>query len=385
MLPILLNNLGKDAYGLVVFAQTVCGYFVIFINFGFNISATKDISQNRNDPKKITEIVSSVLQIKTLLLLFSFFILFVLCEFFPILQENNLLFYFSLSVCIGNIFFPIWYYQGVEKMRYITMFVTMSKILSAFLIFIFIQDKEDYILVPIFYSLGSLVGAIIAMYILLVNEKVRIEFQKLRVLKIHFKKSISFFISDFSGVLKDNANILIIGSFIGMSSVALYDLAAKIVWAFRSLFANANSAFFPMISKSKNPKDSKFIIILFAMLSLLAYIFLYYFSDFIIKILSNESMLVIKDILWIMAFFIITATLSSSIGLFVLVTNEKTKEYLNSMLYAILTYVLMVAILFVADSISLFNLAIVYNLSVLFELCLRVYYCKKYNLIKWLI
>ena len=58
--PYLIRVLGKETYGLVVFAQSLVFYLVILVGFGFNISATKEVSIHRNDSKKLGEIVSSV-------------------------------------------------------------------------------------------------------------------------------------------------------------------------------------------------------------------------------------------------------------------------------------------------------------------------------------
>ena len=59
--PYLIRVLGKEIYGLIVFAQAVVGYLVILVGFGFNISATKEISIHRDNKEKLNEIVSSVI------------------------------------------------------------------------------------------------------------------------------------------------------------------------------------------------------------------------------------------------------------------------------------------------------------------------------------
>ena len=37
-LPYLISTVGADKYGLVVFAQAIISYFIIFINFGLDVS-----------------------------------------------------------------------------------------------------------------------------------------------------------------------------------------------------------------------------------------------------------------------------------------------------------------------------------------------------------
>ena len=66
-LPYVLKTIGASNYGLAVFAQTIISYFSIFINFGLDVSAVKDVSINRNDHKTLNAIVSSVLLIKLVL------------------------------------------------------------------------------------------------------------------------------------------------------------------------------------------------------------------------------------------------------------------------------------------------------------------------------
>src|SRR5690554_2982885 len=70
-LPFLLKVLGKEVYGLLVYAQAVVSYFVVVINLGFNVTATKDVSVFRDDKEKLSEIVSSVFIIKFFLFFLS--------------------------------------------------------------------------------------------------------------------------------------------------------------------------------------------------------------------------------------------------------------------------------------------------------------------------
>ena len=66
-LPYLIQTVGTENYGIVVFAQTVISYFIVLVNFGLDVSAVKDVSVARNDLPKLNEVVSSVLLIKTIL------------------------------------------------------------------------------------------------------------------------------------------------------------------------------------------------------------------------------------------------------------------------------------------------------------------------------
>ena len=63
-LPFLIVKLGIHNYGLIAFAQTIMIYISTFINFGFNVTGTKKISESRHNKKLTDEITSVIYAIK---------------------------------------------------------------------------------------------------------------------------------------------------------------------------------------------------------------------------------------------------------------------------------------------------------------------------------
>ena len=68
--PYLVKTLGEVIYGTVVFAQAVVTYFNILVIFGFNFTAAK--GDNRDNPKKLNEIITTVTIIKILFLMTAY-------------------------------------------------------------------------------------------------------------------------------------------------------------------------------------------------------------------------------------------------------------------------------------------------------------------------
>jgi PST family polysaccharide transporter len=74
-LPYLVRVLGPSRFGLVELAHAIAVYLVILTDYGFNLSATREISLCRNDPRRLSEIFSAVMLLKLLLTVASFFAL----------------------------------------------------------------------------------------------------------------------------------------------------------------------------------------------------------------------------------------------------------------------------------------------------------------------
>ena len=226
--PYLINTLGKNLYGVIIYSQAIVSYLAIFVNWGFNISATKYISINREDSKKINEIVSVVYIVKTLLLIIVFGFLF-LIFLFPEIREYKLLYIFSMWQCIYECLFPIWFFQGIEKMKYIAIFSFIGRVVFILLIFIWVTTPQDYLLVPLINGIGAIITSLIAIYILIYKFKIKFRWQSLATIFYHTKDSTKLLLTSITGIVKDRTNTIVIGSVLGMGEVAYYDFVEKIV------------------------------------------------------------------------------------------------------------------------------------------------------------
>ena len=156
VLPYLVRVLGVENFGLINFSLSIIMYFNILVSFGFELSATREISIHRENSKKVSEIFSAVMVIKGILFIISFFILSILILFIDTLHEHIMLYYATFGIVAGNVLFPRWFFQGMERMKFITIINVTSRIIFTILIFVLVRDNEDFIYVPILNSLANL-------------------------------------------------------------------------------------------------------------------------------------------------------------------------------------------------------------------------------------
>lgn len=381
--PYLIRTLGSEKFGLVFFAQAVIGYLVIFVSFGFNLSATKEISINRENNKKLNEIFSSVIIIKGILFLLSFAFLALILYFLEESEGNKLLFYFTMWRCLYEFLFPLWFFQGIEKMKYITIITLISRIIFLTLIFIFIREPEHYILVPVMYGIGAIASGVISI-IIVYNHNVKISLQPWNKLKYYFKDSFPLFISNLSTSIAINTNKVILGIFAGMQEVAYYELAEKLSLIMKTPIQLIGQAIYPGVAQKK---DQIFLKKSFAgsiLLASIIFVFGMIFSDLLIKLFGGENMEGASYIFQILLGSIFPVTVSLFFANIVLISWGYNKDFLKLRISTNILYAFIVLVLFLINSINLETLAFTILVVEIFAAIASVFFTnrKRINFLK---
>ena len=282
-LPYILNVLGKEMYGLIVFSQAVVSYFVILVSFGFNTLAIKEISIHRENKNELSRIVSNILILKGGAFLICLGLLYVILKFLPQARGYESLFFLSMWVCLNEFIFPIWYFQGIEKMKYITYLNLVNKTIFLILIFLLIKSPEQYLRLPIINGIGVIVTGIISLIIVFKSHNIKFILPRPNELVIFIKNSFDYFVSNIAVKLYASSNKVIIGSMLGMAEVAYYDLADKIITVFRAVpLRIVRDSIFPKVAKTKNIKIVWYTTIIMGVYSIIAIIFILFFAETIV-------------------------------------------------------------------------------------------------------
>lgn len=248
-LPYLVRILGPEKFGLVAFAQAFIQYFVIFTDYGFNLSATREISINRENKDKVSKIFSSVMVVKFSLLVISFLVLTGLVLVIPKFRGDWLIYLFTFGMVLGQVLFPVWFFQGMERMKYITFLNITAKFIFTISIFVFIRKTSDYLYIPLINSLGFLVAGVLGIWITRKDFKIDFMLPNLDTVKYHFKEGWHIFISTVSISLYTTSNTFILGLFTNNTIVGYYSAAEKLVKAVQRLLVPISQSVYPYISK----------------------------------------------------------------------------------------------------------------------------------------
>lgn len=294
-LPYLVRVLGPEKFGLTAFAQAFMLYFIFLTDFGFNLSATREISIHRENNKRVSEIFISVFIIKALLFLVSLLIILFLIFFVNKFIEEQLFFFLSFLVVIGWILFPQWFFQGVEKMKFIAIVNFISKFIFTVTVFIFIREVNDYIILPILNFVGVFVSGIISLIIVFKTYKIILKLPPFDIVKQQFKSGLQIFISNVAMNLYTTSNSVILGFLTNNTIVGYYSAAERIFKAFQFLGIPLYQAIFPhfskLISENREKAINQFnILFKYAMLiTSIVSMAIFFSSPIIIKIfLGND-------------------------------------------------------------------------------------------------
>lgn len=356
--PYLLRVIGLDLYGVIVFAQTIITYVSLVINFGFNMSGAKNVAICKENKELLSRIVSSTYLCKLILWSICVVVYFSIISIVPFFKEHYWVYSLSFLLTFNELLLPIWFFQGIENMKYITIVNMLARLLFVIAIFLFIHEREDYLLVPLLNGLGAVVAGILSLYIVLGRERVRLSVIPIRELRSAYKESFPLFVSTLSTQIYVNVNKLVIGSFLGMSEVSIYDLGEKVLNLMKLPISMVSQAVFPKISREKNIHFVNKIMFLLAGAVFIGYMFVFIASRQIVYLFTgayvNDAIVVIR-ILGVSAIII---SFNCFLGGNRLVPFGFSSMYMKIMICNCLFFLLILLILLLANMINVYTVSL---------------------------
>lgn len=250
LVPYLLRVLGPTSYGAVAFMQGVVGYFSLFVNYGFNMTAPRDLAQA--EEKDISRLFSMYFWAKLFLLLAATAVFFigygVLCVFYPVKVDWPLFFAVFTSV-LGAVLFPVWYFQGIQRMRYITILNLSGRILAVMLLFLLVRSPEDYVWAALLQSCTPLVAGVLCWKFIYNIHPGILKRPVWSDLREAYRKGWQIFLSTVVMNLYTTSDVVILGLLTNDTIVGYYSGADKLINCVKRIISSVNDAVYPYISR----------------------------------------------------------------------------------------------------------------------------------------
>jgi len=326
-IPYLARVIGVDKFGEIAFASAVIIYCITIVDWGFNYTATRDVAKNRDNIEKISEIFSNVMWARLFLMAVSFIILVIMILIVPKFQEMTPLLLITFCIVPGHILFPEWLFQGLERMKYITILNLLAKLFFTIAVFVFIKEKSDFILQPLFVTFGFFLSGIISMYIIMIKWNIKLYRPSLYSLKSTIKKSADVFLNNLTPNLYNSFSTLLMGFLGGAVAVGKLDAGSKFVNVAQQFMTVISRTFYPFLIRRIDKHDLYTKINVY--ISLVVSLLLFICAPLLIKLFFTQEFYGAIPVLQIMSISIFFLSLSNIYGTNYMIIQGYEKQLRN--------------------------------------------------------
>ena len=333
-LPYILRVVGAANYGVYSYVYVIVQYLLILNTYGFDYSATKQIAQNRHNVDEVNKIYNTVIACRVLLLLGGVILFGILSPFLLGTHTKYVMFLMGLGIVIGDTFNPVWLFQGMEKMRFLTIVNFISKSIFTILIFLLIREEDDFILIILLNSSGFLLAGLISTIIARKQFNIHFVRPKWSDMKIQYKEGLSIFGSTVGINLYRNANIFILNFFVSEAAVGVYAAAEKVIKGLQMITVPIAQALYPHLGyKFKTQPLGQNLCILwrvskvYGSILVLELIVTYLSASWLVEVICGAGFSDAVQIVKIMSFVILFGGLNYVFGMVGLVNLNRQKDF----------------------------------------------------------
>lgn len=255
-LPFLARVLGPVHWGELAFAEAYAVYLSMFIEYGFGLSATREVARVRDNPAARSRLLAGVTGAQTLLIGCALALTFALGYGLPVFAAYRTLLPFAFILAAFRAIIPFWYFQGLERMRLVAAVTVTTNIAAAVGILLLVRLPQDS-WIPLMLRAGAALISAAASYAIAYRDT-PFSLPILADAWSSLRQGWSLFVFKGAVSLYTAANVVLLGVLATPNVVAMFAGAEKIANAAGSAVNPISQAFFPRISYlvSKGHEDA---------------------------------------------------------------------------------------------------------------------------------
>jgi len=347
-IPFLTRVFGAEGWGQIAFVQIVVNYLIWFANWSFYLSATKKIASNRNDLAQVQAIYSTTLSSQWILTLGAVLLLTILVVVLPTFRAQATLYQLGAGLLIGNALQPLWFFNGMERVKESAVVQLATKLLALPAIFLLIHDRSDAYILFLANAFSAVLTGLGCLY--WIKHKYKVRFKVVSVARIiaELREGFSLFVSTLWANIYSSIIPMGLGILSGPSQLGYYNLADRVRGAAIQLIHPVTHALFPRMchlfdsspSEARKLLQKSGLIILSIVLVISAVI--YVFAEPIILVLAGAEFISSVSILKVLALTVPIIATSEFLIYQWLIPTGQNKRLTISKLYSLLTTLILV-------------------------------------------
>jgi PST family polysaccharide transporter len=209
---------------------------------------------------------------------------------------------------IGQTLLPVWFFQGIEQMKYITYLSLAAKVVFVVLVFTLVRTADDYPYILFFNGLGTIAPGAASLWLAQRTFKLSLKLPTQAQVRQQLREGWYVFISNFSISVYINSNVFILGLFTNDVVVGYYGIAERVVGAVRQLLVVFSQAVYPHVCKLSQHTFEQIraffahFFLPFALLIIVGCAGVFVFADEVVYVLAGSRLPQVSLLLRLLAF-----------------------------------------------------------------------------------
>lgn len=332
-LPFLARTLGPEGFGVLAIVQSLAQYLSLLVEYGFTLSATREVARYRDNKKHLAEILGGVLGARFLLSLGVVVLAMLLSQVVLVLRDHAILLWAGVFWAIMLGMSPIWYFQGQERLRSVSLLELLTKSLAVIGIFAFVREPEDAYKVLLAQALATTLATVIGWRWAWLE--VGFMWPKLSSVTYSFYAGWRIFFAGAFISLYTSANSFILGLFVSPQQVGFFAGADRLTRAALSLLQPLIRVYLPKLSHlvEYDPNAARALFrrnTLFSLFFGLGGVFaLWFTAPAVVGLFLGDSYEPSVKIMYILGLIILPVSLASVWGTQWMLANKLDRELTN--------------------------------------------------------
>lgn len=341
-LPYLTRILGVEGWGRVVFVQMVINYMIWIANWGFYLGATQKVAANRGNRVVMSHIFVTTWASQWWLTCLLAILLAISINLIPILINDKILYLSGAGLLLGNVFTPLWYLNGLEKIRESALIQMAIKLLALPFIFTMISEESGMVTYLVINSSCAIVVGMLTIGWIGRTGAIHWHAPHLHDIFSSLRQEYPLFISSFWANLKGALIPTVLGIIGGATELGYYNLADRARSAGITILHPITHALFPRMCHLFQKDHIQALRLLkrsgaaLLALSFSTSLVLFTFSSDVLRILGGINFQSGVSILMWLAFTPVFATITSFIIHQILIPAGAAKTYNKAMFLTLL-------------------------------------------------
>ena len=370
ILPYLTRTIGVDAFAAVIFTMAVIQLSYVITDYGFSIYATYEISRQRDDVDEVNKLITSIFGAKIILVMIAGIIVYVVSMISDFSKYQNI-FLFAYFAVIAQAFQPIWFFQGIERMKNITIYMVITKLLYALQVFLFVNDPQDVKLVILSWAIAQGTGAIIAI-IFVYHEGYSLRQPTIASIFIMLKEASHFFWSRIAVAVYTSVNTMILGLVGNTTQVAFYGACDQIYKAGQNATMPINQALYPYMARQQDWGLFYRLVISVVCIIGLGSFFISFFIEDVLSIIFGDKFAMAAPIMIVFLAMVLVNYIAITFGYPAFGALGQPKYANYTVIIGSFVHIFAVSMLYITDNVSAILIACVTLMTESIVMMLRV-------------